>query len=209
MRILVVDDHPVMRRGIRQILEDGPRPAQVSEAATGEDALALVRSEAWDLVVLDLGLPDRPGLDVLRQIKADRPALPVVVLTMYDEEAYAVRALRAGAAAYLTKEGAPDELATAVEKVARGGRYVSASLAERLAFHVAAPSDRAPHEALSEREFAVFCQMAEGKSLTEIGAALFVSVKTVSTHRARILQKLGLKNNAELVQYALRHKLIR
>lgn len=207
MRVLVVDDHPVVRRGIRQILEDEIRPVEILEATTGEEALAAIRSEPLDIVVLDLGLPDRPGLDVLKISKHEKPGLPVLVLTMHDEESFAVRVLKAGAAGYLTKESAATELAAAVLRVLRGGRYVSQSLAERLAAHLGAPTDRAPHETLSDREFEVFCLMARGRSLTEIAHSLFISVKTVSTHRARILQKMELGNNAELVQYAVRYKL--
>jgi DNA-binding NarL/FixJ family response regulator len=207
MRVLVVDDHPVVRRGIRQILEDTLRPVEVREAASGEEALSLIRSEPLDIVVLDLSLPDRPGLEVLKASRNERPDLPVLVLTMHDEESFAVRVLKAGAAGYMTKESAPNELAAAVQKVVRGGRYVSQSLAERLAAQLGTSSDRPLHESLSDREFEVFCLMAKGKSLTEIAHALFISVKTVSTHRARILQKMNLGNNAELVQYAVRHGL--
>lgn len=206
-RILVVDDHPIVRRGIRQVLEESPGRVTVLEAADGESALATARTEPLDAVLLDLGLPDRPGLDVLRQLKQERPSLPVVILTMYGEEAYAVRALRLGASGYLTKGGAPEELLAALEKAIRGGRFVAESVAERLADVLVQGADRPPHELLSDREFQVFGLMAQGKSLTEIARSLFLSVKTVSTHRARILQKLNLKNNAELVQYALRHGL--
>lgn len=207
MRLLVVDDHPVVRRGILQILTDSLRAVSIREAASGEEALRVIRSEPLDVVVLDLGLPDRPGLEVLRTSRQEKPDLPVLVLTMYDEESYAVRVLKAGAAGYLTKESAPTELASAIHKVVGGGRYVSQALAEQLAAHLGTATDRPPHEALSDREFEVFCLMAKGKSLTEIAHALFISVKTVSTHRARILQKMNLGNNAELVQYAVRHGL--
>lgn len=207
-RVLVVDDHALVRKGIRQVLEEAPGRNVVVEAPDGEGALAAARSGEVDAVLLDLGLPDRPGLDVLQQLKLERPSLPVVILTMHGEEAFAVRALRLGASGYLTKGGAPEELLAALEKVTRGGRFVSEAVAERLADLVAHGTDRPPHELLSDREFQVFGLMAQGRSLTEIARALFVSVKTVSTHRARILQKLGLRNNAELVQYALRHGLV-
>ncbi len=207
MRVLVVDDHPVVRRGIRQILEDALKPVEVREASSGEEALSLIRSEPLEIVVLDLGLPDRPGLEVLKTSREERPDLPVLVLTMHDEESFAVRVLKAGAAGYLTKESAPNELAAAIQRIVRGGRYVGQSLAERLAAHLGTSSDRPLHESLSDREFEVFCLMAKGKSLTEIAHALFISVKTVSTHRARILQKMNLGNNAELVLYAVRHGL--
>jgi len=207
MRLLVVDDHPVVRRGILQILSDSLRAVSIREAASGEEALRVIRSEPLDVVILDLGLPDRPGLEVLRTSRQEKPDLPVLVLTMYDEESYAVRVLKAGAAGYLTKESAPTELAAAIHKVVGGGRYVSQALAEQLAAHLGTATDRPPHEALSDREFEVFCLMARGRSLTEIAHSLFISVKTVSTHRARILQKMSLGNNAELVQYAVRYKL--
>jgi two-component system, NarL family, invasion response regulator UvrY len=208
MRILIVDDHPIVRRGIRNILEVEMRNVEIGEASTGEEAVAAIRREPWDVVLLDLGLPDRPGLEVLAVSRRERPDLPVLILTMHDEESYAIRVLRAGAAGYLTKESAPAELASAVGRVARGGRYISASLAERLASHLGALSDTPPHESLSDREFQVFCLMAKGVSLTEIARGLTLSIKTVSTHRAHILQKMGLQNNAELVHYAVRYKLI-
>ncbi len=208
IRVLVVDDHAVVRRGVRQILADASDLTVAGEAATGEEALRALREGPWDVVLLDLSLADRSGFDLLKQIKAAYPGLAVLVLTMHAEEQYALRVLRAGASGYLTKESAPDLLVSAIRKVARGGKYLSPSLAEVLASRLGDDYERAPHEILSDREFQVLCLMAAGKGLTEIARELIVSVKTVSTHRARILQKMHLKNNAELIAYALRHKLI-
>lgn len=208
IRILVVDDHAVVRRGLRQILAERPHYTIAGEAETGEEALRRIQAEPWDVVILDISLPDRSGLDVLKQIKAVRPELPVLVLTMHSEEQYAIRVLRAGASGYLTKESAPDLLLQAIHQISKGGRYVSPSLAERLAFAKGPGAERIPHETLSDREFQVLCMIAGGKGLTEIARDLVVSVKTISTHRTRVLLKLGLRNNAELVQYALRHGLV-
>lgn len=209
MRVLVVDDHAVVRHGIRHILERGSDGCSVEEAGTGEEAVRKAHASAWDLVILDLSLPDRSGLEVLKQLKAEFPELPVLILTMHSEDQYALRALKSGASGFLTKEGAPEQLVVAVKKILAGGKYLSPSLAERLASYIGSDLSRqAPHETLSDREFEVLNLMVSGKSLTEIGQHLCVSIKTVSTHRARILQKMGLKNNAELVQYAVRHGLI-
>jgi len=206
-RILIVDDHAVVRQGLKQILLDSDIPVAIGEASSGQEALSMVRSGHWDVVVLDISLPDRSGLDVLKQVKSYYPKLPVLVLTMHAEEQYAVRVLRAGAAGYLTKDSAPEEMAAAVTKVAAGGRYVSSSLAEKLVFDMGGIRER-PHEALSDREFQVFCMLASGERIKDIAEKLCLSVKTVSSHRARILTKMRMKNNAQLVQYALEHKLV-
>jgi two-component system, NarL family, invasion response regulator UvrY len=206
-RVLIVDDHAVVRQGLKQILSESDIPVSIGEAGSGQEALSMARSGNWDLVVLDISLPDRSGLDVLKQIKSYYPKLPVLVLTMHAEEQYAVRVLRAGAAGYLTKDSAPEEMANAVKKVAAGGRYVSSSLAEKLVFDMGGMRER-PHEALSDREFQVFCMLASGERIKDIAEKLCLSVKTVSSHRARILTKMKMKNNAQLVQYALEHKLI-
>jgi two-component system, NarL family, invasion response regulator UvrY len=206
-RVLIVDDHSVVRQGLKQILHESDIPVIVGEAASGQEALTLARTGDWDLVVLDISLPDRSGLDVLKQIKSYYPKLPVLVLTMHAEEQYAVRVLRAGAAGYLTKDSSPEEMASAVKKVAGGGRYVSSSLAEKLVFDMGGLRER-PHEALSDREFQVFCMLASGERIKDIAEKLCLSVKTVSSHRARILTKMKMRNNAQLVQYALEQKLI-
>ena len=207
IRVLVADDHAVVRRGLRQMLAETGDVVVAAEAATAAEALDLVRAQAFDVVVLDLSLPGRGGLDLLGEIKALRPELAVLVLTMHPEKQYAVRALKAGAAGYLTKETAPDLLVDALRRVAAGGRYVSPGLAEALADHVEKGREGAPHESLSDREFAVFRMLAAGRTVGQIAEELSLSVKTVSTYRTRLLEKMGLASNAELMQYAFRHKL--
>jgi DNA-binding NarL/FixJ family response regulator len=208
IRVLIADDHAVVRRGLRDLLSDTSDVEVAAEAASSAEALERVRQQAFDVAVLDLSLPGRGGLDLLAEVKAERPGLPVLILTMHPEDQYAVRALKAGAAGYVTKESAPEVLVDAVRRVAAGGRYVSAALAEKLALHVGEARGREPHEALSDREFQVFRRLASGRTVGEIGDELSLSVKTVSTYRSRLLQKMGLRTNAELMQYAFRHKLV-
>ncbi len=207
MRILVADDHAIVRKGIRRILEESSSFNSVGEAGSGLEVIERARQGGWDAVVLDLSLPDMSGLDVLKQLKSEFPALPVLILTMHSEDQYAIRALRGGASGYLTKEGAPEQLVAAIQRITAGGKYLSSSLAERLASFLGVGAPFSRHEALSDREFEVLRLMTSGMSLTEIAQKLCVSVKTVSTHRARILQKMGLRNNAELVAYAIKHGL--
>lgn len=207
-RILLVDDHAVVRRGLRQIITEELGETHCGEVETARDALAAVRREPWDVVVLDLTLPDSSGLEVLGQIRASHPDLPVLILSMHPEEQYGVPLLKAGAAGYLAKESAPAELGIALRKVLAGGRYVSARLAERLAVRLAGEDDRPLHEQLSLRELEVLVRIASGKSVGDIGRELSLSVKTVSTYRTRILLKMGLRHNAELTSYALRHGLV-
>ena len=178
------------------------------EAINGQEVLDKVRAEAWDVVILDISMPDCSGLDILKQLKSERPKLPVLVLSMHSEDQYAVRALKAGASGYLTKDSAPDELVKAIRKVVSGGRYVGSCLAERLAFEIGADSSKLPHETLSDREFQVLRLIASGKSVTEIAAELYLSSKTVSTYRVRLLQKMNLKTNAELMHYAMQNRLV-
>lgn len=206
-RVLIVDDHSLVREGLKQTLKESDLPVVFGEATSGQEALSMARSGNWDLVVLDISLPDRSGLDVLKQIKNYYPKLPVLVLTMHAEEQYAVRVLRAGAAGYITKDSPPSEVTAAVKKVVSGGRYVSPSLAEKLVFDMGGMRER-PHESLSDREFQVFCMLASGERIKDIAEKLCLSVKTVSSHRARILTKMRMRNNAQLVQYALENKLI-
>lgn len=206
--ILLADDHAILRTGLRRILEEAFPGAEVGEAGTAEAALGLVREGAWDLLVLDISLPGRSGLEAIPEFKALQPQLPIVVLSMYGEQPFAIRALRAGASAYLTKEHAPEELIQAIRTVLTGRRYIGASLAEALAAHVALDRDRPPHELLSAREFEVFRRIASARGLTEIGEELGLSVKTVSTYRTRILEKMQLATNAELMQYAIRQGLV-
>jgi DNA-binding NarL/FixJ family response regulator len=208
IRVLVADDHAVVRQGLKQILGDAPGLMVAGEAVNGQEVLDKVRSEPWDVVVLDISMPDRSGLDVLKEIKSERPKLPVLILSMYSEDQYAIRVLKAGAAGYLSKDGAADELVKAIHQVVGGGRYVSPLLAERLAFRIGADSSGLPHETLSDREYQVLRRIAAGKSVTEIAAELSLSVKTISTYRGRILVKMNLRTSAELMHYAMQHDLI-
>jgi DNA-binding NarL/FixJ family response regulator len=208
IRLLVADDHAIVRRGLHQIVAEAPGIEVAGEAATAEEVLARVEERAWDVVVLDLSLPGGNGLDLLAQVKRRRPDLPVLILTVHSEEQYAVRALRAGAAGYLTKESAPEQLVEAVRKVVRGGRYVSPAVAEKLAFNLGRDPDRPPHEALSDREYQVLRRVAAGRTVSEVAAELSLSVKTVSTYRTRILEKMGMKSNAELTHYAIKNGLV-
>lgn len=207
LRVLVVDDHPVVRRGLKEILSEAPDVAEVGEAADPQQALDLASSHRWDVVVLDLGLPGRGGLEVLKDLHLGQPRLPVLILSMQSEEQYAVRALRAGAAGYLTKEAAPGNLLTAIRKVIAGGRYISPAVAEYLATQLTVDTTRPLHESLSDREFEVMRLIASGRTVGDIAEHLSLSVKTISTYRARILQKMGMHNNAELMQYVITNKL--
>jgi two-component system, NarL family, invasion response regulator UvrY len=208
IRVLIADDHAVVRQGLKQILGDTPEMLVAGEATNGQEVLDRVRAETWDVVVLDISMPDRSGLDILKQLRSERPKLPVLVLSMYSEDQYALRVLKAGASGYLTKDSAADELVKAIRKVVSGGRYVSSFLAEKLALEIGADSNKLPHETLSDREFQVLRMIAAGNSVTEIAAELFLSPKTVSTYRARLLQKMNLTTNAELIHYAIRNHLI-
>ncbi len=196
-----------MRQGLKQILTDGFKRATYGEARNAQEALDLVWSQEWDVVVMDITMPGRSGLDVLREIKQSKPRLPVLVLSMHPENQFAVRVLKAGASGYMTKESAPDELMGAVKKVLAGGRYVSNALAENLAASLSV-NQRAPQEKLSDREFQVLRLIASGRMATEIARELSLSVKTISTYRSRILEKMGMKNNAELMHYAIQHRLV-
>jgi two-component system invasion response regulator UvrY len=208
IRALIADDHAVVRQGLKQILGDTPEMLVAGEATNGQEVLDKVRAEPWDVVVLDISMPDRSGLDILKQLRSERPKLPVLVLSMHSEDQYAMRVLKAGASGYLTKDSAPDELVKAIRKVVSGGRYVSSFLAEKLAFEIGTDSSRLPHETLSDREFQVLRLIAAGKSVTEIAAELYLSVKTVSTYRARMLEKMNLGTTAELIHYAVQNHLI-
>jgi DNA-binding NarL/FixJ family response regulator len=208
IKVLVCDDHVVVRRGLRQILAETPDIMVGGEAGTAADVLRLVRQESWSVVVLDINFPGASGMDLLSQIHKERPSLPVLVLTVYSEEQYAVRAIKAGAAGFLTKESAPEKLIEAVRKVASGGRYVSTELAEALASLLAGEGQGMPHERLSDREFEVMKMLASGRTVSQVAQDLALSVKTVSTHRTRILKKMNMKTNAELTHYAVRNGLV-
>jgi DNA-binding NarL/FixJ family response regulator len=207
MKILLADDHAVVRHGLKQILTDEFKRATFGEARNAQEALDLVWKQDWDVVVLDITMPGRSGLDALREIKKSKPRLPVLVLSMHPENQFAMRVLKAGASGYMTKESAPDELVGAVKKVLAGGRYVSAALGETLAASLST-NQRAPQEKLSDREFQVLRLIASGKMATEIATELSLSIKTISTFRTRILEKMGMKNNAELMHYAIQHRLV-
>jgi len=209
LKILIADDHAIVREGLKQILADTPDMVVAGEAATGQQVLEMIRNKEWDLVLLDITMPGINGLDALKQLKKEKPHLPVLMLSMHPEEQYAVRAIKSGVAGYLTKESAPVELITAIRKVARGGKYVSRSLSEKLIEYIETDTDKPPHELLSDREFQVVMMIAGGKTVTQIADELALSVKTISTNRTRALRKMGMKNNAELTYYALKHELVR
>src|SRR4051812_19360539 len=208
MHILITDDHAVVRRGLREILADSLQGATFSEAGNADDALRLLAGQAIQILVLDINMPGRSGLDLLKDVKRLYPRLPVIVLSVQSEDQYAVRCLRAGAAAYINKDSAPEELAQAARKVLGGGRYVGAGLAEKLVTILDEGGDRPRHELLSDRELEVMLMIAAGISLTDIGTTLHVSSKTVSTYRARVMDKMQMKSNAELTRYAVSHRLI-
>lgn len=207
VRVLVADDHPVVRTGLREILARQRDIAVLGEAESGAEVCRLVTEKAWDVVVLDVSLPDRDGLDVLKEIKRERPKLPVLLLSSYPEEEFAVRALRAGATGYITKTAAPEELVRAVRRLAQGLRYMSPAVADELVGALSDGWDRAPHERLSDREYQVLCLLGSGKSIGQIARELERSVKTISTYRARILEKMEMHCNAQLVHYVLQRRL--
>jgi DNA-binding NarL/FixJ family response regulator len=207
-RILIIDDHEIVRDGLKRILNEQSDSNTFGEASTAPEAIRLVTEEGWDVVVLDLSLGDRSGLEVLKALKQIRPRLPVLILSMHSEEQYARRAFKAGAAGYITKDSPRAELVRAINKVAEGGRYVSHALAEELVIDLERESDRPPHETLSDREFEVMRLIASGKTVGEIAAILSLSDSTISTYRGRILEKMGMRTNAELTHYAIQNKLV-
>lgn len=208
IRVLIADDHAVVREGLKEIVTQNPDMAVAGEASNGHEVLEFVRKQDCDLVLLDLAMPGKDGVDTLKELRLVRPHLPVLILSVYPEDQYAVRLLRAGATGYLTKESAPEELVAAIRKVSRGGRFVSEALGEQLAFLLGSPTDRPPHEALSDREFRVMLMLASGKTATEVAEALCLSVKTISTYRSRALRKMNMRNNAEFSFYAVKHGLL-
>lgn len=208
IRILLADDHVLFREGLKQILGKHKELRVMDEAGSGTEALEKIYRNRYDVVILDISMPGRSGLDILSEIRSERPDLPVLILSMHPEDQYAVRVLRAGAAGYLTKESAASELITAIHKVASGGRYISAEVAERLADAVKIDHQAAPHQQLSNREFQVMRMLAAGKTLREIAESLILSEKTITTYRARILEKMNLRNNVDLSHYAIQHRLL-
>jgi two-component system invasion response regulator UvrY len=208
MHILIADDHAVVRRGLKEILADAFPDAGFSEAGNGDEVLGQLGKSAIALLVLDINMPGRSGVDILRDVKHSYPRLPVIILSCHPEDQYAVRCLRAGAAAYISKDSASEELAVATRKILSGGRYISASLAEKLLANLDEPTDKPLHDSLSDREHEVMKMIAAGVPLTEIGETLHVSVKTVSSYRARIMEKMQMTSNSELTRYAVTHGLI-
>jgi two-component system invasion response regulator UvrY len=207
-KIIIADDHPIVRAGMKQIISEASDLMVADEAGDGHKLLSKVREENFDVVILDITMPHMDGLDVLKQLKIEKPKLPVIVLSIHPEDQYALRVLKAGASGYVTKASAPDELINAIRKVCGGGKYISPSIAEKLAFQLDAEFEGLPHEALSDREYQVLCMLASGKTATDIADELALSVKTVSTYRARILEKMDMRNNAELIHYAIQNKLV-
>jgi two-component system invasion response regulator UvrY len=208
LRILIADDHTVVRKGLRQILLEEFPSAEITETADAAALFMKVLREEWDVVITDISMPDKSGLEVLQQIRRDHPRLPVLILSAHSEDQYAIRALKAGANGYLCKDSASEELVTAIRRILLGKKYITASLAEKLAFQFDLESDRPPHESLSDREFEVMKFLAAGKVVSEIASQLCLSVTTISTYRARILAKMNLKTNYDLTRYAMENKLL-
>ncbi len=209
VRILIVDDQQIVQEGIKKLIGSFCENYHVTSALDGTVALSMLAQEQYDLVVLEIDLPDYSGLEVLKKLRAKKEGIPVLILSAYSEDVYAVRALRAGAQGYLCKSGAPEDLGAAVGKLLAGGRYVSSSLAEKIAFSLDESSDKLPHEELSNREFEVLCSIASGNSVSDIALEFSLSVKTVSTYRARILKKMKMRHNAELTHYVIKQGLIK
>ena len=207
IRVLMGDDHAVVRKGLRQIIEEAGGMQVVAEAVNGDDVLAQLQRAACDVVMLDLSMPGRSGLDIIQEIRVLRPELPILVLSVHPEEQYAVRLLKSGIAGYINKETAPEVLVGAIRKVVAGGKYVSEALAEKLAFGLATPDAQQAHERLSDREYRVLCMLGAGKSVSQIAQELIISVKTVSTYRTRLLEKLNMSTTAELIRYAIENDL--
>jgi DNA-binding NarL/FixJ family response regulator len=209
MKILIIDDHEVVRRGLKQILADAFPSATFGEAATSQEALDKAAAAKWDILLLDINIPGRNGLEVLEEVHKEQPKLPVLVLSAFPEQDFAIRALKLGAAGYLTKQSASDELHAAVRKALEGGKYVTASLAEKLAARLGQDLQQTPpHEALSNRELQILRMIASGKTIKEIASELSLSEKTIATYRARIAEKLNLATNVEFTRYALKHNLV-
>ena len=207
-RIVVADDHAIVREGLKQLLCAAGDLEVVGEAADGHEVIKAVREKDFDVLLLDMSMPGKSGIELIKQVKGEKPKLRILVLTMHEEHQYAIRAIRAGASGYLTKESASRQLLEALRKVASGGAFISSEVAEQLALGAMPDATRAPHESLSDREFQIFRLIAAGKSISDIGEMLNLSVKTVSTHKANILQKMNMAGTAELIRYAINHRLV-
>lgn len=208
IEILIVDDHPIVREGFKQVISETNDMTVADEASNGQEALSLVRKREYDLIMLDISMPGRSGLEILKELKNEYPKIPVLILSIYPEEQYAVRAFRAGASGYLTKASAPNELIFAIRKIVKGGRYVTESLAERLTYYLDQDASRPLHDVLSDREYQVLLMLGSGKTVKDIAEELFLSVKTISTYRTHILEKMKMKNNAEITLYVVKNGLI-
>ncbi len=208
IKIIIADDHAIVRKGLRQIVEETPDMIVTDEASNCQEVLEKVRKGNFDVVILDLTMPGRGGVDTLKEIKSEKPDLPVLVLSVHPEEQYAMRVLKAGAAGYVNKESAPVELIEAIRKVASGRKYISTTLAENLALNLDSDFEKPLHESLSDREFQVMCKIAMGKTMTDIANELNLSIKTISTYRTRILEKMNMKSNAEIARYAIKNGLV-
>jgi DNA-binding NarL/FixJ family response regulator len=208
IRVVIADDHTIVREGLKQLLSAAPDLAVIGEAQNGQEVLQRVREDDFDVLLLDMSMPGRSGIELIRQVRGEKPKLRILVLTMHEEGQYAVRAIKAGAAGYLTKDSASAQLVVAIRKVAAGGAFISSGVAEQFALGAMAHTDRPPHTALSDREYQVFEMLVAGKSVTDIAERLNLSVKTVSTHKAHVMQKMNMTNQAELIRYAIGHRLV-
>ena len=208
IHVLIADDHAIVRQGLRLILSETDDLVVAGEAEDGADAMLLARQQHWDVFLLDVTMPNRDGIDTLKQLKKEFPRAPVLILSMHPEEQFAVRALKAGASGYLNKQSAPEQLVTAIRQVAMGKKYVSAAVAQQLANAISDDSDKPPHERITDREYQVLSLIASGKTLTQVAETLNLGVATVSTYRARLLEKMGLRSTAELIRYGLEHGLV-
>jgi two-component system invasion response regulator UvrY len=208
LRVLVVDDHPIFRQGVRQILEGTSDVIVAGEANDGEQALSMVKDGEYDIVLLDIALPGKSGLHIIEDLRSLKPGLPILVVTMHSEKQFAMKALKSGASGYLTKDQAPNELLEAIHRVSKGGSYISANMVYKLSHYLIDLGGDVPHESLSPREYEIMVMIAQGKSVSEIGNRLSLSVKTVSTHRSNILRKMKMRKNADLTLYALHNSLI-
>lgn len=208
IRIVIADDHTIVREGLKQLLLAASDFAVTGEAQDGHEVMQRVREMEFDVLLLDISMPGKSGIELIKQVRAEKPKLRILILSMHEEQQYAVRAIRAGAAGYLTKESASAQLVSAIRKVAGGGAFISAQVAELLALDAMPQTDGPPHASLSDREFHVFRLLVSGETVTDIGEKLNLSVKTVSTHKARIMQKMGMGNQAELIRYAISHRLV-